>query len=245
MKRSFYAEYFEIEDRHWWFVGRREVILRVLDSAGAAGPVLDVGTGTGTMLRHLERFGEVQGIDADPEAIRFCRERGEERVREVPPGPLPLPDASFGLVTALDVVEHISDDAGAVGEIARVLRPGGHALLTVPAFPALWGRQDEIAHHVRRYRARELRTVVEGAGLEIEKLSFFNTLLFAPIAAIRLARRVVPERGELRSDFEMTRPGRLNRVLARAFAAEAPLVARGRLPVGVSLLALARKAYSR
>ena len=245
MEPSFYAEYFEIEDRHWWFVGRREVILRVLGAAGARGPVLDVGTGTGTMLRHLERFGEVQGIDADPEAIRFCHERGERRVRHVPPGPLPFAGQEFGLVTALDVVEHIADDGAALREVARVLEPGGRALLTVPAFPALWGRQDEIAHHVRRYRARDLRALVGGAGLELEKLSYFNTALFAPIAAIRLARRVVPERGELRSDFDLTRPGRLNAALSRIFAAEAPLVARGRLPVGVSLLALARKAYSR
>ena len=242
MERSFYAEYFEIEDRHWWFVGRRAVILRALAAAGARGPVLDAGCGTGTMLRHLERFGEVQGVDADPEAIRFCRERGEQRVCLVPAAAaLPFPDASFGLVTALDVVEHIEDDAAAMAEIARVLAPGGMALLTVPAFPSLWGRQDEIAHHVRRYRANGLRRLVTGPGLELEHLTHFNTLLFAPIAAIRLARRVVPQRGELRSDFELTRPGRLDGLLARLFAAEAPLAARRRLPFGVSLLALARK----
>jgi SAM-dependent methyltransferase len=209
--------------------------------------VLDVGCGTGTMLAHLARYGRVQGIDADPEAIRFCRRRGVRDVRHVPPGPLPFPDESFGLVTALDVVEHIADDAGAVREIARVLDPGGLALLTVPAFPALWGRQDEIAHHLRRYRTRGLRALVEGADLQLLKLSYFNTLLFAPIAGLRLARRLAgppAQGGELRSDFELNRPGRLNDLLARTFAAEARLVARRRLPVGVSLLALARKAYS-
>ena len=201
------------------------------------------------MLGHLARFGHAQGIDADAEAIRFCRERGVEEVRHVPPGPLPFAGGAFDLVTALDVVEHIDDDAAAVTEIARVLRPGGLALLTVPAFPSLWGRQDEIAHHRRRYRALGLRALVTGAGLEPEHLTYFNTLLFPPIAAVRLARRgarrgQTPGSPELRSDFALTRPGRLDTLLARVFAAEAPLVARGRLPFGVSLLALARKAYS-
>jgi SAM-dependent methyltransferase len=229
------------------------VLLAVLERAlpARAGlEILDVGCGTGTMLGHLARFGHAQGIDADAEAIRFCRERGVEAVRRVPPGtPLPFADGTFDLVTALDVVEHIDDDAAAVAQMARVLRPGGLALLTVPAFPSLWGRQDEIAHHKRRYRASRLRALVTGAGLELVHHSHFNTLLFPPIAAVRLARRMrkrgrTPSSHELRSDFELTRPGRLNALLARVFAAEAPLVARGRLPFGVSLLALARKAYS-
>jgi SAM-dependent methyltransferase len=228
------------------------VLLAVLERAlpaGAGLEILDVGCGTGTMLGHLARFGHAQGVDADAEAIRFCRERGLDEVRHVAPGPLPFADASFDLVTALDVVEHIDDDAAAVAEMARVLRPGGLALTTVPAFPSLWGRQDEIAHHKRRYRAAGLRALVAGAGLEVEHLTHFNTLLFGPIAAVRVARRTTrwgraPGSGELRSDFELTRPGPLNALLARVFAAEAPLVARGRLPFGVSLLALGRKAYS-
>jgi SAM-dependent methyltransferase len=209
--------------------------------------VLDVGCGTGAMLAHLSRYGRVLGVDADAAAIRFCRRRGVREVRHVPPGPLPFAGGSFGLVTALDVIEHVPDDAAAVREITRVLTPGGVALITVPAFPILWGRQDEIAHHLRRYRARDLRALVEGADLELLELSHFNTVLFAPIAAIRLARRLArrrPADGDLRSDFAMTRPGRLNDLLARLFAAEAPLVARRRLPFGVSILALARKAYS-
>lgn len=224
------------------------MLLAVLRSelGGRTGlEVLDAGCGTGTMLGHLAEFGTVRGVDADPGAVAFCRERGVDPVQQAPATALPFADGSFDLVTALDVLEHVGDHERAAGEIARVLRPGGLALVTVPAFPILWGRQDEVSHHVRRYRARPLRALLEGAELEVARLTHFNTLLFAPIAAVRLARRVLPGHGTAHdSDFSMTGPGRLDSVLGRLFAAEAPIVARARLPFGVSLLALARKAYS-
>ena len=245
MKREFYAEYYEIEDRHWWFVGRRRIFLALLDrhlGAGRGGRrVLDVGCGTGTMLGYLSRYGEAQGIDADPEAVRFCRERGLEGVRLVEPGPLPHDPETFDLVTALDVIEHVDDDAGLLREIARVLRPGGTLLVSVPAYGWMWGPQDEIARHKRRYVASELRERVEGAGLESRRLSYFNTLLFPPIAAVRLLRSYRPGSADLRSDFELTKPGRTNDLLASVFSLEARMVPRLRLPFGVSILALARK----
>jgi SAM-dependent methyltransferase len=242
--KDFYAEYFEIEDRHWWFVGRRRIFTRLLDEALAPAPaggrrILDFGCGTGTMLGHLARYGEAHGVDFDPEAVRFCALRGVERVQLVTEGRLPFADATFDLVTALDVLEHIDDDVAAVAEIRRVLRPGGLLLASVPAYRFLWGAQDEISHHKRRYVARELRASLTGGGLAVQRVSYFNTLLFPPIAAIRILRPYRPGSADLRSDFGMTRAGRLNEVLARLFSLEQGLVARLRLPFGVSLLALA------
>jgi SAM-dependent methyltransferase len=245
MREDFYAEYFGVEDRHWWFIGRRRIILALLGerlpavSADKTRRILDLGCGTGTMLAHLRQFGEVEGFDADERAIDFCRERGEDRVRLLESTELPAPDASFDVVTALDVLEHIADDNRALREIARVLRPGGLLLATVPAHRWMWGAQDEISHHFRRYSAAEMRGRVQGAGLDLERLTYFNALLFPPIAAVRLARRAMPLRGEPRSDFEMTREGPVNRLLATLFSSEARWL-RGRdLPFGVSLLALA------
>lgn len=245
MKREFYAEYFEIEDRHWWFVGRRRIFLRLLDRDLQPDPssdrrLLDVGCGTGTMVRHLGRYGRAEGVDADTEAVRLCRQRGVDRVQHVDGVPLPFGDGAFHAVTALDVIEHVDDDAQLVRELKRVLRPGGTLLASVPAYPWLWGRQDEIAHHKRRYTATELRRLVIGAGFEVCRLSYFNTLLFPPIAAVRLARRVSKRASEPGSDFELTRPGRLNDLLAGVFSVEAPLVARVNLPFGVSVLTVAR-----
>jgi hypothetical protein len=114
-------------------------------------------------------------------------------------------------------------------------------MLTVPAYEFLWGPQDEISHHERRYVKRGLRARLRGAGVRIDRLTYFNTLLFPGIAAVRVLRPGGD--GEARSDFEMTNAdGVANRVLSRVFAAEAPLVARRDLPFGVSLLALATKA---
>jgi len=145
MDEGFYEEYFRIEDRHWWFVGRRRIILSVLAQQtlsrpdGAEPEILDLGCGTGTMLGHLRAFGTVRGIDADERAVAFCRARGEERVELLESNRLPLPDDSLDLVTALDVLEHIEDDRAAFAEIARVLRPGGTLLATVPASRWMWG----------------------------------------------------------------------------------------------------------
>jgi SAM-dependent methyltransferase len=247
MRREFYAEYFQTEDRHWWFLGRREIFLRLLDRYLGPAPenparrVLDVGCGTGTMVRHLSRYGRAEGIDADSEAIRFCRERGIERVRHVASLPLPFDEDTFVLVTALDVLEHIDDDAAMLAEIHRVLSPGGKLLVSVPAYRFLWGPQDVISEHKRRYVARELEARLAGAGFELQRLSYFNTFLFPPIAAIRLLRISRIRKHELRSDFELTKPGRINALLARLFALEAPLLERLDLPFGVSILGLAFK----
>jgi SAM-dependent methyltransferase len=251
VEQDFYSRYYEYEDSHWWFLGRRQVFLRLLDryfapaADGRELRILDVGCGTGTMLRELRRYGRVKGVDADEQAVRLCRRRGIEDVEQVSPGPLPFDDGSFDLVTALDVVEHVDDDVAMLRELRRVLAPGGTLLVSVPAFAFLWGAQDEIAHHKRRYRAPELRERLLAAGFEIRRLSYFNSLLFPPIAAIRVLRPFKPGSTPPRSDFEMTKPGRLNAVLARVFAAEAPLVERMDLPVGVSIVALGTGAERR
>jgi len=249
MDEQFYPRYNDHEDRHWWFIGRRKIFLRLLDrelgSERRDRRVLDVGCGTGTMLGYLERYGQAEGIDADEQAVSFCRARGLDRVQHVDNGSLPFPDETFDLVTALDVIEHIDDDAGVVRELHRVLRPDGRLLVSVPAYPWMWGPQDDISHHKRRYVAKELRQVLEDADLALQRLTYFNTVLFPPIAAIRVLRPYKRGSQDVQSDFELTKPGKVNALLARLFAMEAPVVSRARLPFGVSILALARRNGSR
>ena len=246
MERDFYQRYYELEDRHWWFIGRRRILLTLLEERLGSGhdlSVLDFGCGTGTMAGHLSRFGPVQAVDADADAVAFCRRRGLTDVRHVPGSVLPFDEHAFDLVTALDVLEHIDDDLSALVELRRVLRPGGTLLCAVPAFPLLWGPQDEISHHFRRYVRPELRARLEDAGFTVLRASYFNSILFPPIAALRTGRRVVragmpPRREEaLTSDFELG-PLWLNAALARLFSIEARLVRTRDLPFGVSLLAL-------
>lgn len=244
MERDFYREYFAVEDRHWWFIGRRRILLDVLERRLGPAPgrhaILDVGSGTGTMIEHLSRFGDVRGVDFDPEAIRFCRERGVQAVERIEGDRLPFADGSFDVVTSFDVLEHIEDDGAMLAEMHRVLRPGGTLLLAVPALPFLWGPQDEISHHHRRYRHAELGAAVTAAGFRLERLTYFNTLLFPPIAAVRVLG-LNRGSGEAQSDFRLVPGARVNRLLARLFGAEARLLRRRDLPIGVSLLALAER----
>jgi SAM-dependent methyltransferase len=244
MDEDFFPAYFELEGRHWWFLGRRKLFLRVLEDRipveDRPVQVLDFGCGTGAFLEDLGRFGQVRGVDADPTAVSFCHTRGRAEVIHAPPGvALPFSDGTFDLVTTLDVIEHIDDDVAALVELRRVLRPGGTLLVAVPAFMFLWGKQDEVSHHHRRYTSRTLRRALARAGFAIERVSYFNTVLFAPIAAVRLGRRLLRKPGSAQSDFDFG-PTLLNRPLGAVLGAEAGVVARWSLPFGVSVLALAK-----
>ena len=245
MEQDFYREYYEAEGRHWWFLGRRRIFTAILDRyfspTRSPAQVLDYGCGTGTMVEHLSRYGESQGVDMSEDAVRFCHQRGLESVRRIEPDSLPFPEESFDLVTALDVIEHIDDDRRALRDLRRVLRPGGTLLVSVPAYRFLWGPQDEISHHKRRYVRKQLGELLVEAGFTLRRLSYFNTFLFPPIAAFRVLRPYRPGSRNLRSDLSLTKPGRLNSVLAAVFAAESRLLERFDLPFGVSILGLATR----
>jgi SAM-dependent methyltransferase len=246
VERDFYRRYYELEDRHWWFVGRHRILLSVLEQRLGARRglrLLDFGCGTGTTAGHLARFGAVEAVDADPDAIAFCRRRGLANVQLLNGHTLPFADGEFDVVTTFDVLEHIEDDLSALTGLRRVLKPGGTLLCAVPAFPSLWGAQDAISHHYRRYVRPALVARLEDAGFDVLRASYFNTILFPAIAGIRIARRILPGPGAtangkpLQSDFELG-PAWLNGALARVFASEAKLLATRDLPWGVSLLAL-------
>jgi len=193
-----YAPLRELERTHWWFRGRRRILLAALARAEVrAASVLDVGCGAGTHLAWLgERFAGARrvGIDLERAPLRFCRDDGGHRVCQADAARLPFASGSFDLVTALDALEHVEDDAAALRECLRVLRPGGALLASVPAFRSLWGSVDELGHHHRRYRRRELRARIEAAGFEVALERYFNFLLFAPIAAVRWLGRLRPPR---------------------------------------------------
>src|SRR5687767_10389958 len=117
MRRDLYEQYSRIEDRHWWFIGRKRILMSLVDdylepTGGVQRRILDVGCGTGGMLTSLQAFGEVEGIDADPSAIAYCRERGITSVRLADSPPIPFPDHEFDVVTSFDVLEHVDDDTG-------------------------------------------------------------------------------------------------------------------------------------
>jgi SAM-dependent methyltransferase len=235
---------FDIEERHWWYRGRRAVLDAVLD--GLALPaglrILDAGCGSGRNMVALARRGAVTGVELATASLRVARERD---VGAVVPGsldePLPFGDGAFELAVALDVLEHVEDDGAALRELARVTAPGGRLLVTVPQYGWLWGEHDVLAHHHRRYTRALLLGRAGAAGLRRERVTAFNTALLPAIAAVRLVQRA-RRRAQPASDLDRTPQGVANGALERVMRAEAALIRRGRdLPAGVSLLAVLRR----
>lgn len=252
MQQHTYAILRRVEESHWWFVGRRRIITSFLErlcrgrgvansgNAGQRAPlnILDVGCGTGANLEMLSQFGNAQGVDVSTEALSFCRARGLENVKQGAAEELPYEDNSFDLVTGLDVVEHLDDDVAGLKEMRRVLRPGGHALLFVPAFMFLWGVQDDISHHRRRYRLGELKRVVQQAGFEVERATYVNISFFAAILSGRLLMRALRLRPESENNITV---GFLNGTLGRILGAERLALRYLNFPFGVSIICVARR----
>ena len=229
------------DERHWWYRGRLRIVTDEVERLGL-GPdarILDAGCGSGSVLGHLSEFGEATGVDVSLVAVQASRARRSGRVVQASVERLPFPDGWFDLVTCLDVLEHTPDDLAVLKELRRVTRPGGHVLLTVPAYPALWSGHDEINHHFRRYRRSGLREVAKRAGLIFERDSHFNALLLPPAAVVRVLGRLKrwPRRPAGRSELSLT-PRALDPLLELPLRFEAAIVRAGlAIPIGLSVLA--------
>jgi SAM-dependent methyltransferase len=229
------------DSRHWWYRGRRRVIGAVLENTAVPGRYprgLDAGCGSGRTLDLLREFGRPVGIDVDGRSVRQAVARGHVASRASVLS-LPFGDGVFGLVTCLDVLEHLDDDVRALRELRRVTAPGGALVVTVPAYQALWSAHDERNLHRRRYRAGRLASAAESAGWVVERQTYFNSVLLAPAALVRLADRARAARAG-GSDLDRTSP-RLDALLEQPMRLEAWLIGRGlRLPAGLSALAVLR-----
>ena len=242
MQPELYQQMRELEDRHWWFRGRRRIVSTMLGTIGLPenAKLLDLGCGTGGNLEMLSGFGAVTGIELDTGAAEMARQRGRAPILHGRlPDELPFGEGDFDCVTMLDVLEHIEQDAATLETVNRLLVPHGHVLLTVPAFEFLWGPHDEANHHKRRYRANGLRSLLQDAGFRVLTLSYYNTWLFPPVALVRLLRKLIPS-GSAGVELTMP-PGWMNRLLNALFASERHVLPHARFPFGISLLAVAQK----
>jgi len=242
VEESTYAIESEVEKTHWWFVGRRKLVADLIDELAIDkdSPILDIGTGTGTNLRLLKERGyeNYQGLDASDEAIRWCADKNLGKVHKGDVCHLPFADGAFGLVLATDIIEHVDDDLRALREISRVLAPGGKAIITVPAFESLWGLQDDVSRHKRRYRINLVTDRINGAGLTCRNSFYFNYLLFLPIWAARKLIRGF--RIRLKSENQINTAA-LHRVMTRVFLFDIWTARRLHLPFGVSIAVVATK----
>lgn len=249
MEPRFTSQYGGYEERHWWFRARRAVLRRLLaDLPWREGlRVLEIGVGSGTNLYGAyPPGGRLVGVEPDPGNAKTAAARGPVpvhigRAEALPPE---LGPERFDVVTMFDVLEHTEHDVEVLRGLRDRVADGGWIVLTVPAYRWLWGVQDRVSHHYRRYGRKELARKLREAGYEPERLTYFNTVLFPAIALLRWFReRVRGGRAMRRSDFEYTL-GPLDGLLCRLFAAEACLLRFVNLPFGVSLYAAGRKRVS-
>jgi len=239
MERFVYEQMAELDERHWWYCARREVLAALIQRLArppAGGAILEIGCGTGHNFKMLGEFGHVEALELDDQA----RAISEKRLgRSIMNSPLPelagVPQRHYDLIGAFDVIEHIDDDHAAIASIATRLKPGGRFIMTVPAHQWMWSAHDTVNHHKRRYTKNSLRQLIEGSPLKLDRVGYFNSLLFPVAIAERMAAKALGKDG---GDLELP-PAPLNAALRRAFAAERHLVGRVPLPPGLSLFAVA------
>jgi SAM-dependent methyltransferase len=243
MTRDELERMYRVEDTYWWFIGRRRLV-RALIKRLLPGPrqrrILDVGCGTGGTLDAIGDLGDVWGADVSSDALDFCRERGITQLKLCAAESLCFEDGSFDAVISCDVLEHLDDDSVGLAEMKRVLRPGGYAIITVPAHKWLWSEHDVALEHRRRYNAKELRRKLHAAGLRIERFSYAVSLMFPALIAFRILRRLKPH-SRPQTEF-LVLPKPLSDVLIAMLKVEELCVCTGLpLPPGASLVAAVSK----
>jgi SAM-dependent methyltransferase len=242
MHPDYYQKQFLVEGSHWWYVGRRRVLEQVMSRfrVGSPGRMLEVGCGGGGNLPLLARHaGQLAAVEMETSAVEAARSRGIGTVEQGKLGDrLKALDSQYDMLAMFDVLEHIPDDAGALREAGRLLPHGGRLFITVPAYPALWSKHDEVAHHCRRYTRGSLLRLLQANGFRPLYASYFNTFLF-PVAALTLllARFLAAD-----PEPAIQQPSRLiNRALTGIFSLESRLIPSLRLPFGLSIVVVAER----
>ncbi len=240
-------EYRGLEEReraYFWNVGRREILREALRRNLLTMPsdILDVGCGTGGNMLLLRDFGSVTGVDFSPEALKFAGNAGFKSLMLGDATRLNMPDMSFDLVTALDVLEHIPNDAAAISEAWRVLKPGGIFLVTVPSYQWLWSQHDEVLRHVRRYNQKDLLGKLRAAGFVVLATSHFVMLAVIVNLARKLKDKIFGTAGTAPHGYDVVFSGPVNSVLLFLLRCEKFLMRYIPLPFGTSIMVVARKA---
>ncbi|NML67021.1 class I SAM-dependent methyltransferase [Hymenobacter sp. RP-2-7] len=253
MDLSYEAKYHQLEERHWWFAGRRDAVFDIIQGLKlpSEAAILEIGCSGGPLLQRLRASGytDVTGVDVSTAAIELAQARGVPNVTVMDGAALAFSSSSFDLVIASDVLEHIENESRALQEWVRVLQPGGQLLVFVPAHNYLWSAHDVVNHHFRRYSRLSLVRGLAAAGLRVQRSSFWNVALYFPVALVRLVARLLRGRPTTTSLAGTTGdlrqlPGLANYTLLSWIRLENWLLRRIDMPLGVSVFALAQKPFS-
>lgn len=250
MEPCVYHDMARLEADHWWFVGRRKILDTVIkytlrSRQGTSAPrILEIGAGTGGNHDLLSRYGKTSFVEMEPLARDIFKERfpTAELYDGKLPDDLPFgPAERFDLICLFDVLEHVEDDKAALVRLRSLLAPGGHLVLTVPAYQFLFGAHDRLHHHYRRYHRAALEALLVDSGFRVKTMSYINMVLL-PLA---LVARGVDKlcKKQKSSGTDMPAPW-LNKILSGLFGGEALLVPHMRLPCGLSLLVVVDRKLS-
>ena len=243
MKDKVYYDMTKLQKEHWWYKARREILDKIISKCKLSvnAKILEIGCGTGGNLLMLQKHGNVFAMEMDEFASEYATRTTGVDVRK---GRLPdnIPyNEKFDLVCMFDVLEHIQDDKKALIEITKLLEPAGTLIITVPAYSWLYSAHDKMHNHYRRYSANALNEIISYSGLNILKISYFNTLLFPLVILTRLADML---RNSDESIGYSTPNKIVNQLLYRTFSIERLLVNKICLPFGLSIFAVCKKTFS-
>lgn len=246
MERDEYSKMYDLEASYWWFLGKQSLVKSQIGRLPLPGfkevRLLDVGAGTGIIMKVLEKFGKVCGMELSLEAIGFLKRRNlDPIVRSDANDALPFRNETFTVITCLDVLEHLDNDVDLIREMFRVCRPGGYVLVTIPAFQAFWSVHDKVLHHRRRYTKNRLLAILKKTDFRVLKLSYYNVMMSIPILVIRKIRASRIPLQESQSDFSIQLPSFFNRALTGLYRAEISLLRFFSYPFGVSLVVTLQK----
>jgi len=245
MRTDEYTNIFELEDRFWWYRGIHDLIVRYVDKEATRGSlsIFDAGCGTGKLMMLLTSFGEVAGVDASPEALRYCRQRGLANVAIADLNEWSPAGITYSVLTCIDVLCHeMVRDVGAVlSRFHQALEPGGLLVLNLPAFESLRRQHDTVVQTLRRYRKEEFLPLLAGRGFEVELATYRLPPLFYLIRLQKWLRPVSDGSAPPRSDLHRI-PRFLDALLWQMHRIENLAIFKGaRFGVGSSLFVLARK----
>ena len=250
MEKCQYDELKKQQNIHWWFTGKREIVLDFAEyfldlKKSNDNIILDIGCGMGLMLDALQDYGTVYGLDMEQEAVDYCNQTLLEQ-NQLPnvaigslPDDIPFQNNMFDYIFALDIIEHVEDDIAALQRIHALLKGNGKLLITVPALMSLWSYNDELNHHFRRYEREELINKVEKAGFKIIKSSFYNSYLYPFASSVRKIKRILNIKSSDVADE--TKDGLANQLLKKIFVSEKKYLRKKEFSKGVSLIVACSK----